>query len=142
MDVLNSRSTVAGYRAVIVAAIALPKFFPLLMTPAGTVAPARVLVLGAGVAGLRAIATARRMGAVVEAFDVRSSVREEVQSPGASFIDAGFFENAETAEGYARPLSGDSQQPAIVAIQSSIRSDDICITTALIPNRRAPLLIL
>ncbi|HEY7219485.1 MAG TPA: NAD(P)(+) transhydrogenase (Re/Si-specific) subunit alpha, partial [Candidatus Binatia bacterium] len=105
MDVLSSQSTAAGYRAVIVAANALAKFFPMLMTPAGTIAPARVLVIGAGVAGLQAIATAHRLGAVVEAFDVRPAVREEVESLGAKFITAEIDEAAGTAEGYARALS-------------------------------------
>jgi NAD(P) transhydrogenase subunit alpha len=141
MDVLSSQSAAAGYRAVIAAANALPKFFPMLMTPAGTIAPARVLILGAGVAGLQAIATARRMGAVVEAFDVRGAVREEVESLGARFIAAEFSEDTQTVEGYARPLSGDSRQRAMAAIRPSIHSADICITTALIPNSRAPLLI-
>ena len=141
MDVLSSQSTAAGYRAVIVAAYALTKFFPMLMTPAGTVAPTRVLVLGAGVAGLQAIATARRLGAVVEAFDVRPAAREEVESLGARFIAAETAENFETAEGYARPLPEETQQRARAVIQRSLVHADVCITTALVPNQRAPLLL-
>src|SRR3712207_61817 len=109
MDALSSQSTVAGYKAVLVAADRLPKFFPLLMTAAGTVAPAKVLVLGAGVAGLQAIATARRLGAVVSAFDVRPAVKEQVESLGATFLDLG-VRGEETAGGYARELSADEQR--------------------------------
>jgi NAD(P) transhydrogenase subunit alpha len=141
MDVLSSQSTAAGYRAVIVAANALAKFFPMLMTPAGTIAPARVLVIGAGVAGLQAIATAHRLGAVVEAFDVRPAVREEVESLGAKFITAEIDEAAGTAEGYARALSERAHQHARAAIERALVSADVCITTALVPNQRAPALI-
>jgi NAD(P) transhydrogenase subunit alpha len=105
MDVRSSQSTAAGYRAVIVAANALAKFYPMLMTPAGTIAPARVFVIGAGVAGFQAIATARRLGVVVEAFDVRSAVREEVESLGAKFLTPEIDEATATTEGYARALS-------------------------------------
>ena len=141
VDVLTSQGTAAGYRAVIVAAHALPRFFPMLMTPAGTIAPARVLVLGAGVAGLQAIATARRLGAVVEAFDVRRAVKEEVESLGARFVDAGIGEDAETAGGYARALPEESQRRAGAAIGERLAQADVCITTALIPGKRAPILI-
>lgn len=141
MDVLSSQSTAAGYRAVIVAANALAKFFPMLMTPAGTIAPARVLVIGAGVAGLQAIATARRLGTVVEAFDVRPAVREEVESLGAKFIAAEINESAETAEGYARALSARADLRARAAIQRALANADVCIATALVPNQRAPILI-
>jgi NAD(P) transhydrogenase subunit alpha len=141
MDVLSSQATAAGYRAVILAAQALPKFFPMLMTPAGTIAPARLLILGAGVAGLQAIATARRLGATVEAFDVRLAAREEVESLGAKFIDAGIAEQAETAEGYARKLSETSEQRNRDVIARYIQNADACIATALIPNQRAPILI-
>ncbi|MGE5218108.1 MAG: NAD(P) transhydrogenase subunit alpha [Chloroflexota bacterium] len=141
MDVLSSQSTAAGYRAVIVAAHALAKFFPLLMTPAGTIAPARVLVIGAGVAGLQAIATARRLGAVVEAFDVRPAVREEVESLGAKFIVAEFAGPVETAEGYARELDDVAQRRARAAIERALVNVDACITTALLPAQRAPLLL-
>jgi NAD(P) transhydrogenase subunit alpha len=141
MDVLSSQSTAAGYRAVIAAAGALKKFFPMLMTPAGTIAPARVLVVGAGVAGLQAIATARRLGAVVEAFDVRSAVREEVESLGAKFITAPIAEKTEAGEGYARELSETAQLSARAAVKRALTDADVCITTALVPNRRAPLLL-
>jgi NAD(P) transhydrogenase subunit alpha len=141
MDVLSSQSTAAGYRAVIVAANTLPKFFPMLMTPAGTIAPARVFVIGAGVAGLQAIATARRLGAVVEAFDVRPAVREEVESLGAKFIAAEINEVSETTEGYARTLSEHAQQRARAAIERALANADVCITTALVPNQRAPILV-
>ena len=141
MDVLSSQSTAAGYRAVIVAANALAKFFPMLMTPAGTIAPARVLVIGAGVAGLQAIATARRLGALVEAFDVRAAAREEVESLGAKFIAAEIDEAAETAEGYARALSERAHLRAQAAIERALANANVCITTALVPNRRAPILI-
>jgi NAD(P) transhydrogenase subunit alpha len=133
--------TAAGYRAVIAAANALAKFFPMLMTPAGTIAPARVLVVGAGVAGLQAIATARRLGAVVEAFDVRAEVREEVESLGAKFVAAEFDETVETQEGYARQLSEAAERLARAAIERVLLNADVCITTALVPNRRAPVLL-
>jgi NAD(P) transhydrogenase subunit alpha len=126
---------------VIAAAGALKKFFPMLMTPAGTIAPARVLVVGAGVAGLQAIATARRLGAVVEAFDVRSAVREEVESLGAKFITAPIAEKTEAGEGYARELSETAQLSARAAVKRALTDADVCITTALVPNRRAPLLL-
>ena len=141
MDVLSSQSTAAGYRAVIVAANALPKFFPMLMTPAGTVAPARVLVLGAGVAGLQAIATARRLGAAVEAFDVRLAVKEEVESLGAKFISGAVCADCETAEGYARELDSVALERARAVIRQSLSGADVCIASALIPNQRAPILI-
>ena len=110
MDVLSSMATAAGYHAVLMAAVRLPRFMPLLMTAAGTVRPARVLVVGAGVAGLQAIATARRLGAVVEAFDVRPAVREQVESLGARFVEVG-VEAAETGTGYAQALSGEARGP-------------------------------
>ena len=141
MDVLSSQSTAAGYRAVIAAANALAKFFPMLMTPAGTIAPARVVVIGAGVAGLQAIATARRLGAVVEAFDVRAGVREEVESLGAKFVAAEFDETVETQEGYAHQLSETAERLARAAIERVLLNADVCITTALVPNRRAPVLL-
>jgi NAD(P) transhydrogenase subunit alpha len=141
MDVLSSQSTAAGYRAVIAAANALAKFFPMLMTPAGSIAPARVLVLGAGVAGLQAIATARRLGAVVAAFDVRPATRQDVESLGATFIDAGIGENLETAEGYAIALNAASLHRARTAIHPHLTNADVCITTALVPCQRAPVLI-
>ncbi|HET9918063.1 MAG TPA: NAD(P) transhydrogenase subunit alpha [Candidatus Binatia bacterium] len=141
MDVLSSQSTAAGYRAVIVAANLLAKFFPMLMTPAGTFAPARVLVLGAGVAGLQAIATARRLGALVEAFDVRRAVREQVESLGAKYIEPWLEQAAESAEGYAEQLTEASLERARNAIRLPLASSDVCITTALLPQQRAPILI-
>jgi len=141
MDVLSSQSTAAGYRAVILAARALPKFLPMLMTPAGTIGPARVLVLGAGVAGLQAISMARRLGAVVEAFDVRGAVKEEIESLGARFIDAGITEDAGTSGSYAREVSAESQQKIAAIITDRLSRTDICITTARLPGRRAPVLI-
>ena len=141
MDVLSSQSSAAGYRAVIVAANLLAKFFPMLMTAAGTFAPARVLVLGAGVAGLQAIATARRLGAVVEAFDVRRTVREQVESLGAKYIEPWLEQAAESAEGYAQQLTEVSLERARNAIRLPLANADVCITTALVPQQRAPILI-
>ena len=141
MDVLSSQSTVAGYRAVILAAQALPKFFPMLMTAAGTVAPARVLVLGAGVAGLQAIAVARRLGAIVEAFDVRREVKEQIESLGARFVETGATEDAAGAGGYARELSEETERRNRDVIAEHLAKTDVCITTALIPGKRAPILI-
>ncbi len=141
MDVLSSQSTVAGYRAAVLAAYRLPQFFPLLMTAAGRIDPARILVLGAGVAGLQAIATAHRLGAVVEAYDVRAVVKEQVESLGASFVEVPAIEDAETAGGYAREVSEESQRRANEVIAERLRSTDACITTALIPGRPAPRLI-
>jgi NAD(P) transhydrogenase subunit alpha len=140
MDVLSSQSTVTGYKAALVAADRLPRFFPLLMTAAGTVAPAKVLVLGAGVAGLQAIATARRLGAVVSAFDVRPAVKEQVESLGATFLDLGVH-GEETEGGYARELSAEEQRRQQDALEQRIPEFDAVITTALIPGRPAPLLI-
>jgi NAD(P) transhydrogenase subunit alpha len=140
MDALSSQSTVAGYKAVVLAADRLPRLFPLLMTAAGTVAPAKVLVVGAGVAGLQAIATARRLGAVVLGYDVRPAVREQVESLGASFLDLG-VEGTETAGGYAAELSPEEQARQQSALEERIADMDVVITTALVPGRPAPLLI-
>jgi len=140
MDALSSQSTVAGYKAVVVAADRLPRLFPLLMTAAGTVAPARVLVLGAGVAGLQAIATARRLGAVVSGFDVRPVVREQVESLGASFLDLG-IQGAETSGGYAAELTTEEQARQQAALEQEIPEYDVVVTTALVPGRPAPKLI-
>jgi NAD(P) transhydrogenase subunit alpha len=140
MDALSSQSTVAGYRAAVIAADRLPKFFPLLMTAAGTVAPAKVLVLGAGVAGLQAIATARRLGAVVAGFDVRPVVREQVESLGATFLDLG-IRGEETEGGYARELTPEQQAEQQRALEERLPEYDAVITTALIPGRPAPTLI-
>src|SRR5215468_7222235 len=140
MDALSSQATVSGYKAAIVAAERLPRFFPMLMTAAGTVAPAKVLVLGAGVAGLQAIATARRLGAVVSGFDVRPVVREQVESLGATFLDLGVT-GEETAGGYARELTPDEQQRQQEALEARVPDFDAVITTALVPGRPAPRLI-
>ena len=140
MDALSSQATVAGYKAVVLAAERLPRFFPMLMTAAGTVAPAKVLVLGAGVAGLQAIATAHRLGAVVAGFDVRPVVREQVESLGATFLDLGII-GEETAAGYARELTQDEQRRQQEALAERIPDYDVVVTTALIPGRPAPRLI-
>jgi H+-translocating NAD(P) transhydrogenase subunit alpha len=131
---------VSGYKGALLAAERLPRFFPMLMTAAGTVAPAKVLVLGAGVAGLQAIATAHRLGAVVSGFDVRPVVKEQVESLGASFLDLGIV-GEETEGGYARELSAEEQQRQQQALEKRIPDYDAVITTALIPGRPAPTLI-
>src|SRR4051794_3214573 len=140
MDALSSQATVSGYKAVLVAADRMPRFFPMLMTAAGTIPPAKVLVLGAGVAGLQAIATARRLGAVVSGFDVRPAVREQVESLGATFLDLG-VEGEETEGGYARELTTEQQAAQQTELQSRIPDFDVVITTAAIPGRPAPKLI-
>ncbi len=140
MDALSSQATVAGYKAVLLAADRSPKMFPLLMTAAGTVAPARALVLGAGVAGLQAIATARRLGAVVSAFDVRPVVKEQVESLGATFLDLG-VRGEETEGGYAKELTPEQQAEQQRALEERIPDFDVVITTALVPGRPAPKLI-
>jgi NAD(P) transhydrogenase subunit alpha len=140
MDVLSSQATAAGYEAVLLAAAALPRFFPMLMTAAGTIPPAKVLVLGAGVAGLQAIGTARRLGAVVEAFDVRKVVREQVESLGAKFVHVE-TEDAQTDGGYAKELSEESQRRQAEAIARHAAKADVVICTALIPGRSAPVLL-
>jgi NAD(P) transhydrogenase subunit alpha len=140
MDALSSQASLAGYKAVLLAANHLAKFFPMLMTAAGTIPPARVLVLGAGVAGLQAIATARRLGAVVEAYDVRAAVREEVKSLGATFLE---FELAtqEGEGGYAREQSAEFLTRQRELLTQRVAAADVVITTAAIPGRRAPLLV-
>jgi NAD(P) transhydrogenase subunit alpha len=140
MDALSSQATVSGYKAVLLAAGRLPKFFPMLTTAAGTIAPAKVLVLGAGVAGLQAIATARRLGAVVSGFDVRPVVKEQVESLGATFLDLGIV-GAETEGGYARELTADEQARQQAALEERIPEFDAVVTTAAIPGRPAPKLI-
>jgi NAD(P) transhydrogenase subunit alpha len=140
MDALSSQATVSGYKAVLLAADRLPKFFPMLMTAAGTVRPAKVLVLGAGVAGLQAIATAHRLGAVVSAFDVRPVVKEQVESLGATFLDLGVL-GEETEAGYARELTETEQRRQQEALDDKIPDFDVVITTALVPGRPAPRLI-
>lgn len=141
MDALSSQATVAGYKAAVLAANSLAKFLPMLTTAAGTIRPGRVLVLGAGVAGLQAIATARRLGAFVEAFDVRPAVKEEVQSLGASFIELPITEETQTAGGYAKELSEETHGREIEVICQHAREADAIITTAAIPGARAPILI-
>jgi NAD(P) transhydrogenase subunit alpha len=141
MDVLSSQTTAAGYHAVLLAAAALPKFFPMLMTAAGTIPPAKVLILGAGVAGLQAIATARRLGAVVEAFDVRKAVKEQVQSLGAKFVEVEGLQDAQTQGGYAKEITEEEKLKQAEAVKRHLAKSDACVTTALIPGRRAPILI-
>jgi H+-translocating NAD(P) transhydrogenase subunit alpha len=145
MDVLSSQANIAGYKAVLIAANEYRRFLPLLMTAAGTVKAARVLVLGAGVAGLQAIATAKRMGAVVEAFDVRPAVKEQVESLGAKFIEVPVSEAerapTETAGGYAREMSDEYKRRQGALVAERARAADIIITTALVPGRPAPLLV-
>jgi proton-translocating NAD(P)+ transhydrogenase subunit alpha len=141
MDALSSMSTVAGYKAVLLAAAASPKFFPMLTTAAGTIRPSKVFVLGAGVAGLMAIATARRLGAVVEAFDVRPVVKEQVESLGAKFVQMEITEQTETAGGYAKELSEDTHRREMELLHQHAALNDVIITTALIPGKPAPVLI-
>jgi NAD(P) transhydrogenase subunit alpha len=141
MDVLSSQTTASGYHGVLLAAAALPKFFPMLMTAAGTIPPAKVLILGAGVAGLQAIATARRLGAVVEAFDVRKAVKEQVQSLGAKFVEVEGVGDAATAGGYAKEITEEEKQKQAEVLKKHIAKSDAVITTALIPGKRAPILI-
>jgi len=145
MDVLSSQANIAGYKAVIMAANIYQKFFPMLMTAAGTVKAARVLVLGAGVAGLQAIATAKRLGAVIEAFDVRPAAKEQVESLGAKFVEVPLSEEekaqAETSGGYAREMSEDYKRRQGELVHQRAAAADIVITTALIPGRPAPVLI-
>ncbi|MEX0691854.1 MAG: Re/Si-specific NAD(P)(+) transhydrogenase subunit alpha [Gemmatimonadales bacterium] len=142
MDVLSSMSTVAGYKAVLLAAAAQGRFFPMLVTAAGTLPPARALILGAGVAGLQAIATARRLGAVVEAFDVRAAAKEQVESLGAKFIAADVGDlTAEGRGGYAKELSEDQHRRELELLHKHAKDADIIIATALIPGKPAPVLI-
>ena len=141
MDVLSSQATVAGYKAVLIGANVMTRFLPMLTTAAGTVRPARAMILGAGVAGLQAIATARRLGAVVSAFDVRPAVREQVQSLGATFLEATLEEGAEDEGGYARELSEEQNARNLDLIARHIREMDLVVATARIPGRPAPLLI-
>src|SRR5438876_9801865 len=140
MDALSSQATVSGYKAVVLAADRLPKFLPMLMTAAGTVAPAKVLVIGAGVAGLQAIATARRLGAVVSGFDVRPVVKGQGESLGATFLDLG-IRGEETAGGYATELSPEQQAQQQSELEQRLPDYDVVITTAAIPGRPAPKLI-
>jgi NAD(P) transhydrogenase subunit alpha len=140
MDALSSQATVGGYKAVLLAADRVPKLFPMLMTAAGTIAPVRALVIGAGVAGLQAIATARRLGAVVSAFDVRPAVKEQVESLGAAFLELG-VRAEETEGGYATELTPEQQAQQQAALEERIPEFDVVITTAAVPGRPAPRLI-
>jgi H+-translocating NAD(P) transhydrogenase subunit alpha len=143
MDALSSQATVAGYRAALIAAQELGRFFPMLTTAAGTVRPATVLVLGAGVAGLQAIATSRRLGAVVQAFDVRSAVKEQIESLGARFVELDLgLEDAEAAGGYARQLTEEEQQRQRELLAEQIAKVDAVISTAAVPGKPAPLLVI
>jgi NAD(P) transhydrogenase subunit alpha len=141
MDALSSQATVSGYLSVIIAGGEMPRFLPMLMTAAGTIPPAQVLVLGAGVAGLQAIATARRLGAVVTAFDVRSAVKEQIQSLGAKFFEVEGIGDAEGSGGYARELTPEEQETQRAALTEQMGKSDVIITTALVPGRPAPKLI-
>ncbi|MDQ7000907.1 MAG: Re/Si-specific NAD(P)(+) transhydrogenase subunit alpha [Mariprofundus sp.] len=141
MDVLSSQANIAGYKSVLLAMEHYQRFFPMLMTAAGTVQPARVLVMGAGVAGLQAIATARRMGASVEAFDVRAAAKEQVESLGAKFVEVAADADAEDASGYAKEMDDDYKRRQAELIAEHAAKSDVIITTALIPGRPAPVLI-
>ncbi len=141
MDALSSQANIAGYKSVLLAAASLPRIFPMMTTAAGTIPPAKVLVLGAGVAGLQAIATARRLGAVVEAFDIRPTVKEEVQSVGAKFIEINLEEDTVAEGGYAKQVSGDIQERIRQGLSEYITKADVVITTAQVPGKTAPLLI-
>jgi NAD(P) transhydrogenase subunit alpha len=140
MDALSSQATLAGYKAVLLGASALPRIFPMMTTAAGTLAPAKVFVIGAGVAGLQALATARRLGAVVSAFDVRPVVKEQVQSLGASFVEVPQVA-AEGAGGYAKELGASEQERVLAAIAGHVRDMDLVVTTAAIPGKAAPRLV-
>lgn len=141
MDVLSSQANIAGYKAVLLAANLYPRYFPMFMTAAGSIAPAKVLILGAGVAGLQAIATARRLGAVVDVFDTRPAVKEEVMSLGAKFVEVEGAADASKAGGYAVEQSEEYKQKQQQKIKDSLAKADIVITTAQIPGRKAPVLI-
>lgn len=141
MDVLSSQANLAGYRSVIESAAVLDRAFPMMMTAAGTIPPARVLIMGAGVAGLQAIATARRLGAIVSAFDVRAAAKEQVESLGATFVSVDTIESGEGGGGYAKEMSKEYQKAQALKIEQEIEKNDIVITTALIPGKPAPQLI-
>jgi NAD(P) transhydrogenase subunit alpha len=141
MDALSSQANIAGYRAALIGAQELGRFYPMLMTAAGTIRPATVLVLGAGVAGLQAIATARRLGAVVQGFDVRAAVKEQVESLGATFLEFDLGGDLEGAGGYAKELTPDQQERQQQLMAEAIGKVDVVITTALVPGRRAPILV-
>jgi NAD(P) transhydrogenase subunit alpha len=139
MDVLSSQAAVGGYKAVLIAAEAAPKFFPMLTTAAGTIRPSKVLIVGAGVAGLQAIATARRLGAQVEGFDVRPETKEQIESLGAKFLDLGV--SAAGSGGYARELTAEEREKQQQALAEQLKSFDVVITTAAVPGRKAPRII-
>lgn len=139
MDVLSSQANIAGYKAVLIAAEASPKFFPMLTTAAGTVRPSKVLIVGAGVAGLQAIATARRLGAQVEGFDVRPETKEQIQSLGAKYVELGV--SAQGAGGYARELTAEERAQQQAALAEHIKGVDVIVTTAAVPGRKAPRII-
>ena len=141
MDALSSQATIAGYEAVLVAAAALPRLFPMMMTAAGTIRPSRVLVLGAGVAGLQAIATAKRLGAVVSGYDIRPAAREQIESLGAKFVGGPVADEAEQAGGYAGEVDDATRQAQQDALAAAAAESDVVITTAQVPGRRAPILI-
>ncbi len=141
MDALSSQANVAGYKAVLIAACALPKYFPMLTTAAGTIRPAKILVMGVGVAGLQAIATARRLGAVVEAFDIRPETKEQVQSLGAKFVDVELKEETVAAGGYAKELSEAAKEYTRQVLTQHVSASDAVITTAQVPGRKAPILV-
>jgi NAD(P) transhydrogenase subunit alpha len=141
MDALSSMASIAGYKAVLMAASALPRMFPMMTTAAGTIAPAKVLILGAGVAGLQAIATARRLGAVVFAYDVRSAVKEQIESLGGKFVNINLGAAGEGQGGYARQLTDDEIRSQREQLAAVIREQDVVITTAAVPGRKAPILV-
>jgi NAD(P) transhydrogenase subunit alpha len=141
MDVLSSMASIAGYEAVLLAALALPKLFPMMMTAAGTIAAARVLVLGAGVAGLQAIATARRLGAVVSAYDVRAAVKEQIESLGAKFVVLDMGESAEGTGGYAKAMDDAFYRKQRELLGNVLKDQNVVITTAAVPGRKAPVLV-
>ncbi len=141
MDVLSSQANIAGYKAVLLAANVFPRYFPMFMTAAGSIPPAKVLILGAGVAGLQAIATSRRLGAVVEVFDTRQAVKEEVMSLGAKFVEVEGAADASSAGGYAVEQTEEYKQKQQARIAEAVKKADIVITTAQIPGKKAPLLI-
>lgn len=141
MDALSSQANIAGYKAVLLGAAALPGIFPMMTTAAGTIPPAKVLIIGAGVAGLQAIATARRLGAVVEAFDIRPAVKEEVQSLGAKFVEVPLEEETTASGGYAKEVSEAAKERSRIVLTEHIRQSDVVVTTAQVPGKKAPLLV-
>ena len=141
MDALSSQANLAGYKAVLIAAAALPKYFPMLTTAAGTIRPAKVLILGAGVAGLQAIATARRLGAIVEGFDIRPEVKEQVQSLGAKFVDVSLEEDTVAEGGYAKEISEKAKERTREILTQHVAASDVVVTTAQVPGRKAPVLV-